>query len=65
MFIIGMDHVIFQPLRSMLDEHMVFNIVVMGRGIATLHFSCGLVLGTDLLLLTECNTKMALQTNHL
>jgi hypothetical protein len=64
MLIIGMDHVIFQPLCSMLGEHMVFNIVVMGRGRPSLHFSHGLVLGVDLLL-TECNTKMALQTNHL
>ncbi len=64
MLIIGMDHVIFQPLHSILGEHMVFNIVVMGRGRPSLHFNRGLVLGADLLFLTECNTKMALQTNH-
>jgi hypothetical protein len=65
MLIIGMDHVIFQPLHSMLGEHMIFNIVIMGRGRPSQHFSYDLVLGVDLLLLIECNTKMALQTNHL
>ncbi len=57
---IAMDYVIFQPLRSMLGVHMVLNIVVTKRGKPSLHFSRGLVLGANLLFLTECNTKTTL-----
>ncbi len=60
-----MDRIIFQPLCSMLGAHMVFNIVITKRGTPSLHFSSGFEFGIDLLPSTKCNTKMALQTNHL
>jgi hypothetical protein len=44
-----MDHIIFQPLHSMLGAHIVFNIVIMERGRPSLHFNHGLALGTNFL----------------
>jgi hypothetical protein len=49
----------------MLGAHMVFNIVVMQKGKPSLQLSRGLVLTTELLFQAKCNTKTALQANHL
>ncbi len=62
---IEMGRTTFQPFCSMLGMHTVFNIVVMQRGKPSLQFSRGLVLTAKLLFPTKCNTKTALQTNHL
>jgi len=59
-FIIGMDHIIFQPFHLMLGAHIVFNIVIMERGRPSLHFSHGLVLGTNFPFSTKCNTETTL-----